>query len=70
MMQAIAGTNAQQSAAAAHLAERMAHIAEQFAESHQHIGEGFIAVFTRHDTVVSDDPRRGDARGEGRIDLQ
>ncbi|MDC7713891.1 PAS domain-containing methyl-accepting chemotaxis protein [Vogesella sp. LYT5W] len=37
MMQAIAGTNAQQSAAAAHLAERMAHIAEQFAESHQHI---------------------------------
>ncbi|MFD2449757.1 methyl-accepting chemotaxis protein [Vogesella fluminis] len=37
MMQAIAGTNVQQSAAAAHIAERMAHITEQFAESHQHI---------------------------------
>ncbi|WP_174874719.1 methyl-accepting chemotaxis protein [Vogesella oryzae] len=37
MMQEIASANAQQSASATHLAERMTHIATQFEESHQHI---------------------------------
>ena len=37
MMQTIANANSEQSATAAHLAERMTHIAQQFAESHQNI---------------------------------
>ena len=37
MMQEIASTNAQQSATATHLAERMGTVAEQIDESHHHV---------------------------------
>ncbi|OWY38512.1 chemotaxis protein [Xenophilus sp. AP218F] len=44
MMREIAGTNAEQSAAAQHLAERMENIAEQFEETHRHLEDANASV--------------------------